>query len=107
MKLKTKEKDVLKGCMQYLKLNGYVFIRNNSGAVISAYKGKNRMIRYGDKGSPDLIILGRHGEFIAVECKSDTGKLSPEQEDYRKRVLNSGGIYIVARSVDDLIEREL
>lgn len=30
-------------------------------------------------GEPDFVILGRDGKFLMIECKTKTGKLSPEQ----------------------------
>ena len=41
-------------------------------------------------------------QFVAMEVKTPTGKLKPEQENFLKVVRESGGIAIVARSADDL-----
>lgn len=105
MKVKIKEKDVLKACIDYLKAKGYVYIRNNSGAVVSEYKGKKRLIRYGQKGSADIIVCGKKGEFIAVECKGSEGKLSSEQAEWGSRVNNTGmARYVIVRDIEDLID---
>lgn len=100
MKLKVKEKDVLKACIEYLKLKKYVYIRNNSGATII----DKRFIRYGQKGSADIIICGKNGEFIAAECKSSIGKLSSSQSEFGDNVLKSGGRFIIVRDLRDLID---
>ena len=43
----------------------------------------------GDKGWPDLVLCG-HGRFLVVEVKSETGKLSVEQEMWRCALITAG-----------------
>lgn len=55
------------------------------------------------KGSADLIgILA--GRFIAIELKSDTGRLRPEQVTWLACVRRFGGFAAVIRSVPEAIE---
>ncbi len=55
-------------------------------------------------GSSDLVgVLAPSGRFVAVEVKTDTGRLRPEQELFLALVRRSGGIAFVARSVDDFL----
>lgn len=92
--------------MNYLHLKGYVFVRNNTcRLVIRDEKNphKTRMLRNGAIGSPDIIVCGKDGQFIAIECKASNRKLTVWQEDFRKRIEQSGGKYIVACDVGDLI----
>lgn len=63
----------------------------------------NRFIRFGTPGSSDIIGVTRSGRALFVECKSAKGKLSPLQETFKLRIGQHNGIYILARSVDDLI----
>ena len=44
----------------------------------------------------------KDGEFIAVEVKSDKGKLRPAQVEHAKGLSESGIRFIVCRSVEDL-----
>ena len=69
-----------------------------------AYKpeGSNRYIRYGTPGASDIIGLTKAGRGIYVECKSARGKLSPLQETFKERIESHKGIYILAKSIDDL-----
>lgn len=100
----TKEKSVLNSCIQYLTLKGYVVIRNNTGAFAAeGANGKRRLIRFGQVGSSDIIACSKDGRFIAIECKSATGKLTSHQSDFLRKINNNNGTAIVARSVDDLI----
>ena len=94
------EGQVVNACIRWLLLNKCFVWRNNTGS----YKpeGSNRFIRYGCKGSPDIIGLTPSGRFIGVECKFGKGKLTELQEAFGERIEDSNGIFIVAYSVDDL-----
>ena len=50
------------------------------------------------KGWPDLVLV--RNRIIYVELKSDTGKLSPEQELWRDRILAAGGDWFCWRPGD-------
>lgn len=67
--------------------------------------GHGRMIRFGlAVGSSDLIgfcMRGGVAVFLAVEVKSAKGRATPEQLLFLEGVRLSGGIGILARSVDD------
>lgn len=55
-------------------------------------------------GSSDLIGFYR-GRFLAIECKSARGRPTEEQQNFLDEVTRNGGIGIVARSVEDVLER--
>ena len=87
-----------------------LLMRTNSGGVKPEHGGWVWYVRWfarrivGDeqtKGASDLHIC-YYGKFIAIECKSEKGKQSPEQKLYQKAVENSGGIYCLAYSIDDV-----
>lgn len=46
------------------------------------------------------------GQHIGIEVKTKTGKQSPEQKRWQDNIIASGGIYILARCVED-VERVL
>ena len=94
------EKDTQLAIYQYLRAKKIFHWRNNTGAV----KADNRMISFGKKGSSDLFAL-HQGRFYAIEVKSPTGRQSEAQKQFQSDVEVSGGIYILARSVDDVINR--
>lgn len=61
------------------------------------------------KGFPDLLIVTRF-RIMFRELKKELGKLTPEQEEWRDRLIQSGGDYDVWRPSDlrsGRIEREL
>lgn len=45
------------------------------------------------------------GRYVAIELKSPSGRQSEQQKNYQAAVERSGGIYILARSVQDVLDR--
>ena len=97
----TKEGEILKACLDYLALNGAFVWRNNTGALKD---NTNRPVFFGKPGSSDIIGVLPGGRFIAVECKTLKGKLSEKQKVFLSTVNDMGGLALVARSVDDVIQ---
>ena len=57
----------------------------------------------GVTGFPDRVgIVPGTGQFMAIEFKSERGKLSEPQEAIRKQIVAAGGLYIVCRKLEDL-----
>lgn len=101
----TKEKDTLRACLSYLEYSPKgKFWRNNTGATISEHRGKKRFIRYGRVGSADITgILKDTGKRIEIEIKAPTGKQTEAQKEFQREIEACGGVYLLAKSVDDLI----
>lgn len=73
--------------------------RNNTGALATA----DRFVRFGLEGSADFLgILGPRGLFFAIECKSSSGRQTEQQKAFQAMVERFGGLYILARSVEDI-----
>jgi hypothetical protein len=84
---------------------GYIVWRNNTTGIWDAKKQVFRK-HHGRVGIPDVIgYQKKTGRFIAVEIKAGKDKLSPEQDFFIKEVNRFGGIAMVVRSVDDLLEQ--
>lgn len=99
----TVEGEVVKSLLAYLEARGHTTWRNNSGAI----RRRGRMVRFGKVGSPDLIGHTRNGAAIYVEAKRHGGKRSPEQVEFADKAIACHCIYVLAESVDDLIEAGL
>jgi hypothetical protein len=97
------ESAVVSACIQWLHVHRCFIWRNNTGHWKD---GKGNHIRYGLVGSSDIIGMTPSGRFLAVECKSEKGKLTPHQLAFMGKVLQHGGIFILARSIDDLEDRK-
>lgn len=86
-----------------------VLFRNNTGTAVHAPgTPAESVVRYGvgGKGGADLIGLLRVGHvavFLAVEVKTNIGRLTAEQRMFGLLVERAGGIFIVARSVEDFV----
>ena len=62
---------------------------------------KPMMMGYGRKGIPDILGCYR-GHFMAIEVKSESGKLTPWQEVEIREIRQSRGVAFVARSAKDV-----
>ena len=102
MKVKVSEKETQKLIIEYLKATRQFFWRNNSGAMMGSYKGKSRLMRFGDVGSPDIFVV-RNGQIIGIEVKSSIGKQSDNQKEWQKRFEKAGGIYILTNSYESCV----
>ena len=91
------EADVLAETMLALSRIRALVMRNNSGALRDA---QGRLVRFGMKGSADIIACYQ-GRFVAVECKQQGKRPSPDQVRYAVAVRNAEGIYVVVRSKED------
>lgn len=67
-----------------------------------ALKVEDRFIRYGCPGSPDILGCIR-GRFVGIEAKVGADRQSAKQANFASAVRAAGGIYILARSVDDAL----
>lgn len=93
------ESEVLKQCLEYLRMRGIFAFRNNSGAV---KMGKN-FVRFGLPGSSDILGILPNGQFLAVECKKENGgKLSDKQVEFLSRIKQNGGVAVCVHSVNEL-----
>lgn len=84
--------------------------RNNSGV---AFRGEQK-VRFGIPGQGDLsgILLlicprtgRRYGIRLEIEVKSESGRQTPEQRAFQAMIERFGGLYILARSADDVLRR--
>lgn len=96
-----KESNLLKLCQLEASRLGAVTLRNNIGAYKHA---DGYFIHYGvgGKGGSDLIGWTRDGKFLAIETKIIGRKPTTEQVNFLAQVNKSGGIGILAYSVEDV-----
>ena len=81
--------------------------RFNTGAVVVLGKdlsgrATRRYVKYAFPGCADILGQMAAGQFLAVEVKTRTGRVSPEQRAFLDQVTAAGGLAIVARSVEDV-----
>lgn len=101
---KVKEQQLVNNCLEFLKYKGIFAFRNNSGQIFLNDGKKTRVVRMGVKGAADILgIIPPDGKFVAIECKTKNGKLTEYQKNFGEEVKKRGGIYLVIRSIDELI----
>lgn len=79
--------------------NCYAF-RSGSGLIKTE---AGNYFRTGKKGCPDIIACLK-GRWIGIECKVGKNKLSPFQKQAQEDIEKAGGIYLIAYSLDEVIE---
>ena len=67
--------------------------------------GRTHGIKIGEAGFPDIEGITPNGRYLGIEVKAPKGKLTPIQEEVGARIIRSNGIWFVARSVQDVIDR--
>lgn len=103
--VKQSEIELQKIIVDYLNLNGHFAWRTNAGLFFTTYKGKERAIRIGKKGTADIIGILNGGQFLAIEAKIGYNKPTPEQKQFLEEVHSRGGVAFVAYNLDDVIKR--
>ena len=92
-----KEADVLRTILDYLRVHRVFHWRNHTAGG----KLGNRFVRFGIPGAPDIFIVHR-ARCIGLEVKGPKGIQTPEQFAYSGNFRDAGGIYKVARSIEDV-----
>ena len=88
--------------MIWLKLNNFFVWRNHTQGI--RIKG-GLYVQNPNVGAPDVMAV-KHGMFFGIEVKAGrVGRLAPEQKEWLEKLVAHGGIAIVARSLEDVIEK--
>jgi hypothetical protein len=75
-----------------------IFWRQNTGAARTA----GQVVRFGVVGQPDIAGVVR-GRYIGIEVKTAKGRQSREQVSYESTIAVVGGVYVLARGLDDVL----
>jgi hypothetical protein len=83
--------------------------RNENGFVWRASTGalpaRNRFIRFGIAGLPDITGITKHGYWIGCEVKTDKGELSEVQKAFHDAVALCHGLIFVARGYEECYQK--
>ena len=102
-----KEQEIVKAILEWLTYKKIFHYRNNTGAMVSEYKGKKRFMRFGSLGSPDIIVFKKSDQgaiAIALEVKRDEKAKQTEsqkqwQEDFETK---ANGKYLLVHSIAEI-----
>ena len=87
--MRVTENNITKAVRQYLRIRGIEHFKHWGGPL-------------SEKGVADIIGCYK-GRFLAIEIKTDKGVVSDHQKNFLDRVTKAGGLALVARSIDDVI----
>lgn len=80
-------------------------MQTGAGKILRKHGGTSQFLRFGWPGASDVVgMLKGTGQFLAIECKRPSGQVTPEQVAFLQNVREAGGVAILARSVDDVLE---
>jgi VRR-NUC domain len=97
----TPEGIILAECRLALSKAGCMVWRNNTGTLLDR---NGRPVAFGlHKGSSDLIGMTPTGQFLAIEVKTPTGRVSPDQTNFIRAVIAQGGRAGIARSAVEAV----
>ena len=65
-------------------------------------EGGERVIQSAPEGTPDLLGVMSPGRAFAIEVKTEKGKQRTAQVAWQNAWEKRGGIYILARSIEDV-----
>jgi hypothetical protein len=99
-----RETDLVRACLQLLRVRGVCAWRANSGALSVQRGGRRHVYRFaGVRGLSDILgILPPAGRFLAVECKMRGRKLTAHQQGFLDAIRAAGGVALVITDVGQL-----
>ena len=87
----TPEGNIKSQIRQYLKMKGWFVVNMMQGPLCH-------------RGIADLYCI-KNGRSVWIEVKTSKGTLSTWQKQFQDDIEEHVGVYIVARSLDDVIEK--
>jgi len=104
----TPEGRIQLAVIKYLRAKGVLCWRHEPNTYNHAL-GKHISNPYAMKGVSDIlgVMPDGTGRLLAVEIKTARGRQSSDQVLFQKRLEAAGGVYVLARSIDDVIEAGL
>ncbi len=87
--------------IKYCTMQGhYVFRVNN-------IPGRKNRANTLTKGVADIMGVDKYGKALAIEIKTENDRQSSFQKEFENHYKKRGGIYILARSLENVIEAGL
>jgi len=99
---RTPEGETLNAICDYLALKRYFFYRNNNAAIFDPTRKTFRsMPKHARHGVPDIIVV-KDGKYIGIEVKTEKGRPSDHQLEFGRDLILAGGMYVIARGIEDV-----
>lgn len=71
-------------------------------ANVGAARFGRHVVRFGVPGQADLTGILPGGIRLEIEVKAPNGRQSREQQAFQRMIERFGGVYVLARSVEDV-----
>lgn len=99
------ESEIQKEILHWLNSQHDVFAWKNSSTGIYSQGRWRKKQGFDIAGTSDILgILSPNGFILAIEVKTEKGKLTKEQSAFLNKVTKMGGLSCCARSLDDVKE---
>lgn len=98
VKPKRLETDIVREGVRYLALLKIPCWRVNVGMIPNGRGGFRRSLM---TGMSDVIAIVE-GIFLALEAKTETGKMTDAQREFQAEVERGGGVYMIFRKTEDI-----
>ena len=95
-KTKGPEATILDAIVRWLKANGAIALRVNSGYLRDA---QGHVFNGAPAGTSDIVCCWR-GRFVAIEVKAGNNQPTEKQKAFLNKVIAAGGIALVANSLE-------
>lgn len=102
----AQEAEIQNTILAYLKYRNVFHWRQNSGAGMMKQGAGMRFIRFGITGAPDIFAI-KGGTIYGLEIKSKIGKQNDNQKEFQEGFEKAGGVYQIARSIEDVQKIDL
>ena len=96
------EKDIQFSIIKYMRRCGYVCGKTKTTGIWDPIRRRYRRDKYAFVGFPDLTAF--IPQLVFIEVKSLSGKQTGDQEAFQAMCDRGGTPYILATSVDDVLE---
>jgi RecB family endonuclease NucS len=98
----NKHNKLVREIIKMMRENGFCAWRIETRAIKTAM---GFYVSLSSPGVPDIIAIDKNGTFIAIEVKTGNAHLRNDQREFARKVEENNGIFILARSKDDVATR--
>jgi hypothetical protein len=100
-----KEAEIQTAIMQFLRLKKFLVFKHRNVGIYKKNTDRYNPLPASERGIADIIACAPNGQFWAIEVKTPKGRVTDEQLEFLGAVRQKGGVGILARSVDDVINQ--
>lgn len=102
--MSTPEGKIQLDILKHLRQRNVLCWRNQTQGIRDKTTGAYYSNPYVMRGCPDIlgVMPDGSGRILGIEVKTPKGRQSADQILFERRLQRAGGVYVLARSVDDV-----